>query len=323
MRDKYTVVRGVGQGKRAAARLGRVRCRILNRSAKEQCYRVTGSIVGEEPVRLRDKVAIVTGAASGIGRGIARIFAQEGARVIVVTDRRVDWGQETVRMIESAGGTAAFVQADVSVASDVARMVRFAVETYGRLDILVNNANWTAIAKATDMLEEDWDRSIDVGLKSVFLGAKYAVPEMIRAGGGSIVNISSGNGIFSNPGFGAYSAAKAGMHGLTRSLAIDWGAYGIRVNVIAPGFVEVERDQEALKDPLEAWSVEETSLLGRRGKPEDVAWMAVFLASDESGYVTGATFVVDGGVTITSPESFIRPSFRQGWRKGRLVLQED
>lgn len=274
-------------------------------------------------MRLKDKVAIVTGSATGIGRSIARIFAQEGARVVVVTDRRVELGRETVRMIEEAGGSAAFVQADVSVSADVARMVRFAVDTYGRLDVLVNNALWTAIARATEMPEEDWDRSIDVGLKSVFLGAKHAVPEMIRAGGGSIVNISSANGIFSNPAFGAYSAAKAGMQGLTRSLAIDWGADNIRANVICPGFIEVERDYEALKDPLEAWAVEETTVLRRRGKPEDVAWMAVYLASDEAAYVTGATFVVDGGVTITSPEAFIRPSFRELWRKGKLVLQEE
>ncbi len=274
-------------------------------------------------MRLKDKVAIVTGSATGIGRSIAKVFAQEGARVVVVTDRRVELARDTVRLIEEAGGSAAFVQADVSVAADVARMVQFAVGTYGRLDVLVNNANWTAIAKVTDMPEDDWDRTIDVGLKSVFLGAKYAVPEMIKVGGGSIVNISSANGIFSNPAFGAYSAAKAGMQGLTRALAIDFGADNVRANVIAPGFVEVERDSEALRDPLEARAVEETTVLRRRGKPEDVAGMAVYLASDEAAYVTGATFVVDGGLTITSPEAFIRPPFRELWRTGKLVLQDD
>jgi NAD(P)-dependent dehydrogenase (short-subunit alcohol dehydrogenase family) len=275
-------------------------------------------------VRLAGKVAIVTGSASGIGRATARIFAKEGARVVVVTDRRVELGQETVKMIEEAGGTATFVQADVGVSADVRRMVRHAVGTYGKLDVLVNNAARGFPGAAVELAEEDWDRSLDVCLKSVFLGAKYAIPEMVKAGGGSIINISSVNGIFSNPHMPAYSAAKAGVLGLTRNLAIDYGLKGIRVNSICPGFIANERSAARLEqDDLERWAMSETQVVGRWGVPEDIAWAAVYLASDESSYMTGATMVVDGGLSIQSPEALVRPSFRRRWRKGVLVPKEE
>lgn len=272
-------------------------------------------------MRLAGKVAIVTGAASGIGRATARLFAREGATV-VVADKREEPGRETVRLIEDGGGTAAFVLTDVSRAADVRAMVQSAVETFGRLDVLVNNAAWSRALPATELPEEDWNATIDACLKSVYLGAKYAIPEMIKGGGGSIVNISSANGIISNPSFSAYSAAKAGILGLTRNLAIDYGLRGIRVNAICPGFIATERSGEALeRDPLEKWALTETQVLGRYGRPEDVAWAVVFLASDEASYITGATLVVDGGLTIQSPEALVRPSFRRRWRKGVLVWQ--
>jgi NAD(P)-dependent dehydrogenase (short-subunit alcohol dehydrogenase family) len=274
-------------------------------------------------MRLEGKVAIVTGAASGIGRATARIFAREGAKV-VVADKRPDPGRETVRMIEDAGGVASFVEADVSVASAVKHMVEVGVETYGKLNVLVNNAASARARPATELPEEDWDSTLDACLKSVYLGAKYGIPEMIKAGGGSIVNIASVNGIISNPSFSAYSAAKAGVLGLTRNLAIDYGLKGIRVNAICPGFIANDAMEERLQqDPLEKWALTETQVLGRYGRPEDVAWAVVYLASDESSYVTGATFVVDGGLTIQSPEALVRPSFRKRWRKGVLVPKDE
>jgi NAD(P)-dependent dehydrogenase (short-subunit alcohol dehydrogenase family) len=274
-------------------------------------------------VRLAEKVAIVTGAASGIGRATARIFAQEGARV-VVADVRPEPGRETVRQIEAAGGTACFVETDVSVASAVEHMVQVAVQTYGRLDVLMNNAASARVRPATELSEEDWTYTIDSCLKSVYLGAKYAIPEMIKIGKGSIINVASVNGLISNPSFSAYSAAKAGVLGLTRNLAIDYGLKGIRVNAICPGFIANDAMEERLQhDPLERWAMTETQVLGRYGRPEDIAWAAVYLASDESSYMTGATLVIDGGLTIQSPEALIRPSFRRRWRKGLLVPKEE
>src|SRR5579863_10345906 len=177
-------------------------------------------------MRLADKVAVVTGSGSGIGRATARLFAREGARV-VVAERRAETGEETVGMIRDAGGEAIFVETDVTRTPDVQRMVRAAVDTYGKLNVLVNNA---AMARSTAILnqtEDDWDLTLDACLKSVYRGAKAAIPEMLKAGGGSIVNISSVNGLITNPAFTSYSAAKAGVLGLTRSLALDYGHAGI------------------------------------------------------------------------------------------------
>jgi len=272
-------------------------------------------------MRLENKIAIVTGAASGIGRATARIFAREGAK-IVVADIRSEPGLETVRLIEADGGTACFVETDVSVAASVKTMVELAIASYGKIDILVNNAAAARMLPVTELDEDDWNRTLDATLKSVYLGAKYAIPEMLKNGRGSIVNISSVNGLISNPTFSAYSAAKAGVLGLTRNLAIDYGLKGIRVNAICPGII-VGDPERMQANPQEHWAATETQVVGRYGRPDDVAWAAVFLASDESTFVTGASLVVDGGLTIQSPEALVRPAFRRKWRPGTLVLQED
>ncbi|HLZ07954.1 MAG TPA: SDR family NAD(P)-dependent oxidoreductase, partial [Chloroflexota bacterium] len=223
-------------------------------------------------MRLANKIAIVTGGASGIGRATARRFGAEGAKVVIVTDKRVALGEETAQMIRDAGGDASFVQGDVGVAADVQRFVAETVRIYGGLDILVNNAAWSRAVKATDLSEEDWDRTLAVTLKSVYLGAKYAIPEMVERGGGVILNISSVNGIISNPGFSAYSAAKGGVETFTKNLAIDYGLDGIRVVSIAPGLVENEGAARWLtSDPDEARAARDPYLVGRWGRPDDIA----------------------------------------------------
>jgi|DewCreStandDraft_1066081.scaffolds.fasta_scaffold01100_5 NAD(P)-dependent dehydrogenase (short-subunit alcohol dehydrogenase family) len=261
-------------------------------------------------MRLAGKVAIITGAATGIGRATALLFAREGAKVTVMTDKNIVKGEETVALIRQAGGEALFVQGDVAVAADCQRVVRTTVETFGRLDILVNNAAWSRAVPAVDLSEEDWDRTIAVTLKGPFLMAKYAIPEMIRAGGGSIINISSVNGFFANPAFPAYAAAKGGLNNLTRQLALDYGRFNIRVNAICPGIIANERTQAFFAEhPEEEEQARRCAPLGRYGWPEDVARAALFFASDESSFATGSIFVLDGGLSIQSVEPFVRTSF--------------
>jgi NAD(P)-dependent dehydrogenase (short-subunit alcohol dehydrogenase family) len=262
--------------------------------------------------RLDRKVAIVTGAASGIGKGIALRFGREGASVVVVTDRRVELGEQTVREIEAAGGEGLFVQGDVSSAADTERFVAAAVERFGGLDVLVQNATWAQRGRATELAEEDWDRTLAVGLKSIYLGAKYAVPRMRERGGGSIVNISSVNGILASPRMGAYNAVKGGMNNLTRSMAIDFGRYNVRINAIAPGHVVTERSRESIhQDPHQTWSFTDACPLGRVGTPDDIAGAALFLASDDASWVTGEVLVVDGGMTIQVPEVLVAAHYRR------------
>ena len=228
---------------------------------------------------------------AGDGSGCSR----EGARV-VVADVNGESGEETARLIAEAGGVADAIQTDVSVSADIQRMIAFAVEKHGALNVLMNNAARSQALPVTELSEEDWDLTLANCLKSVYLGAKYAIRTDHATGGGSIVNTSSVNGIVTNPSFSAYSAAKAGVLGLTRNLALDYGRQGIRVNAICPGFIANDRMEERLAgDPVERRAMLETQVLDRYGKPEDIAWAALFLASDESSYMTGATMVVDGG----------------------------
>jgi NAD(P)-dependent dehydrogenase (short-subunit alcohol dehydrogenase family) len=269
--------------------------------------------------RLQGKVAIVTGSASGIGRATAIRLAKEGAKVVVVTDQRVALGQETVDIITADGGVAAFVQADVGVAADVEKMVQFAVDTYGRLDILVNNAA-RGRGMLLEMSEEDWDRVMDVCLKSVWLGAKAAYLEMIKVGGGSIINISSVNAVAASPGSGAYNAAKGGVNQLTRALAVDLGKHNIRVNAVLPGHVGTH-PQIYENDPSALWSFTEACPIGRIGTAEDIAGAVLYLASDDAAWVTGSMLTVDGGMTAQVPEILIASSYRR--RHGRKPVKID
>jgi meso-butanediol dehydrogenase/(S,S)-butanediol dehydrogenase/diacetyl reductase len=250
---------------------------------------------------LRDKVAIVTGGGSGIGKATAEYFAQEGAKVVVV-----DWnaasGQETAATIVNAGGQAVLCHADVSIAAQVAAAVGTAVERFGRLDILVNNAAIQILSKLVETSEADWDRTHSVNLKGVFLGCKYAIPAMKKGGGGAIVNIASVLGIVADPDLAAYCAAKGGVISLTRVAALTYGADGIRVNCICPGDVETPLVEEYFNkdhDPAKLRSeIYSKYALRRIASPNEVARVAAFLASSQSSFMTGSAVVMDGGLTI-------------------------
>ena len=244
-------------------------------------------------MKLKDKVAIVTGGGSGIGREIALLFAGEGAR-LSVADYVAETGEDTVRRIREGGGEAIFIKADVSQAIDAERIVRQTVEKYGKLDILCNNAGILGrVASVGEAAEENWDRVIAVNLKSVFLCSKYAVGEMMKGGGGVIINSSSTMGLVGLPGNTAYSASKGGVIQFTKTMALEYASSNIRVNCVCAGWIDTPMN-EILDEKILRWTVRETPM-GRLGKPEEVAQAALYLASDESSFVTGTALVVDGG----------------------------
>jgi NAD(P)-dependent dehydrogenase (short-subunit alcohol dehydrogenase family) len=251
-------------------------------------------------MKLAGKVAIITGGGSGIGRATAILFAREGARV-VVADVAPEGGRETVETIRRDGGEAILVEADVSKADDVVEMVDATIEAFGRIDVLFNNAAVTIPASVVEASEEVWDRTMAIDLKGVFLPCKYAIPHMIRGGGGAVINTASMCGLVASPNQAPYSAAKGGVVALTRQMAIDYAPHNVRVNGIAPsevrtpmflGFINRAPDPEAKMRELVA-----RIPMGRVAEPEELARAALFLASDDSSYVTGVTLPVDGGLT--------------------------
>ena len=251
-------------------------------------------------MRLEGKVAIVTGATAGMGRAAAELFAEEGAKV-VLCGRRESLGQEIVEVIKGRGGEAIFVQADVASSEDVRKVVDATVSAYGRLDVLFNNAGIDSglMDDPSQESEEDWDRVIDVNLKGTFLGIKYAVPEMRKVGGGSIINNSSVNdsqaGAASNI---SYHASKGGVTALTKKAAVAYAADNIRVNAVNPGPIATEMVDipwDKLSDPDTIETRLRLQPMRRMGHPMDVAYAALYFASDESAFVTGATLIIDGG----------------------------
>ncbi|MFC1924984.1 SDR family NAD(P)-dependent oxidoreductase [Chloroflexota bacterium] len=249
--------------------------------------------------KLDGKTALITGAGSGIGRATAVLFAREGAKVAIV-DYAPTGGQETSTMVKESGGEAMFIEADVSKTADVKRMVQATVEAYGRLDILYNNAGFGGRwARTAEVTEEDWDLVIGINLKGVFLGSKYAIPLMLDQGSGVIINTASIGGLFGFGAFGlpAYAVSKAGVIQLTKIMAKEYGKQNIRVNCICPGAIPTPMTEQVLYNASGRQSVIELLALERIGQPEEVAQAALYLASDDSSFVTGTTLVVDGGQT--------------------------
>jgi len=248
--------------------------------------------------RLKGKVAIVTGSDRGIGRGIAIAFAKEGCKVVVNSHKNSKEGENVVDEIKHLGSDAIFIAADVSKERDVRNLAEKAVKKFGNLDILVNNAGILVSGTVSTLTEKDWDRQLDVNLKGVFLCAKYAVQQMIKQGkGGRIINISSIAGLVGFPGISAYCASKGGVTELTREVALDCAKYGITVNAIDPGVIVTDMTKAMLEDPATKKALMENTPVGRFGQPEDIGNAAVFLALDESSFITGHNLVVDGGWT--------------------------
>jgi NAD(P)-dependent dehydrogenase (short-subunit alcohol dehydrogenase family) len=250
--------------------------------------------------RLNGKVAVITGAASGIGQATAIRFAGEGASV-VVADLNREGGESTVRSCKENGGNAVFQRADVSSEPEVQAMIARAVKEFGRLDIIYNNAGiGGAVGPLEQIKVEDWDRSLGVLLRSVFLGIKHSIPEMRKAGGGAIISTASAAGIRGFAGLHAYCAAKAGVVNLTRSAALEFGKDRIRVNCICPGGINtpiLHRNLPGMKEMLEQ-QLASGQPIPRAGRPEDIAGMVLYLASDDAEWVTGQAMIVDGGLTI-------------------------
>jgi len=252
------------------------------------------------PGRLEGKVALITGGASGIGEATAKLFAKEGAK-IVVSDVQVEKGKAVVAAIKGAGGEAAFVRADVVREAQAKRMVEFTVKKYGRLDILFNNAGVENPKPEVETSVAEWDKVMNVNVKGVFLGTKYAVPEMKKRGGGSIINTSSIFGLIGSPGFAAYHASKGAVRLLTKSTALAHAGDNIRANSICPGVIETPMFAQVLRETPNPDTARaewmKTEPIGRFGRPDDIAYGALYLASDESAYITGTELVIDGGYT--------------------------
>jgi NAD(P)-dependent dehydrogenase (short-subunit alcohol dehydrogenase family) len=262
---------------------------------------MTTKSIAEQSVRLlslEGKVAIVTGAASGIGRGISLRLAEMGAFIAVLDIDEVK-GAEAITAIRDLGGEAVFIPCNVRRAEDCRRTVENVIERHGKIDILCNCAGIAVRKDVVDLSEEEWDRTLDVTLKSIYLLSHEVVPRMIRAGGGSIINIGSGWSLKGGPRAAAYCAAKGGVMNLTRAMAIDHGKHNIRVNCVCPGDVDtpmLRSECEQLGEDVQIFMRDAANRpLARIGSPEDVANAVLFLASPMSNWITGAALVVDGG----------------------------
>jgi NAD(P)-dependent dehydrogenase (short-subunit alcohol dehydrogenase family) len=250
-------------------------------------------------MRLENRAALITGGTSGIGEATCLLFGKEGAHVAVV-GRNTERGKSVAKRISDAGGNAIFVQADVRKSDDCRRAVERTLETFGRLDVLFNNAGSYYVNDVVGCTEEEWDDQVDTSLKGTFLMSKYALPHMIERGSGSIINCASGWGLVGGPKSAAYCAAKGGLVVMTKAMAIDHGPQGIRVNAICPGDTDTPMEREDARNQGLTWDeyLEQTVAhrpIARMATPEEIAFGVLYLASDESSYVTGVALPVDGG----------------------------
>lgn len=264
----------------------------------------------ERRPRLEGKVAIVTGAGSrgagvGNGKAAAILFAREGASVVLV-DLKIERANETLADIEAEGGVASTFQADVTREEDCSALVEAAVERYGRLDILDNNVGNSIREPVTEIDPDEWDGLMELNVKSMMLTSRHAIPRMVESGGGSIINITSISGMRASKAV-AYTTSKAGVIGLTIAMAADHGRQGVRVNAIAPGAVYTPMVAWRLSDKMRTHRIN-TTALGIEGTPWDVGWAAVYLASDESRWVTGSVLRVDGGASVLSAHAYLDES---------------
>ncbi len=252
---------------------------------------------------LQDKVALVTGGTSGIGRDAAVLFAKSGAKVVVAGRREAE-GKETVEMIRAAGGDGLFVKTDVSKAAEVEALVRKTVEKFGRLDVAFNNAgiegNWVPI---TGQSEEDWDRTIDINLKGVWLCLKYEIRQMLKqGGGGAIVNMASVAGLIGSAGAATYAASKHGVMGLTKAAALETARSGIRVNVVCPAVIETAMSERLFGEPEANKFALGLHPIGRFGTPSEISEAVLWMCSDRASFMTGQSIVLDGGF-LAGPNS--------------------
>jgi NAD(P)-dependent dehydrogenase (short-subunit alcohol dehydrogenase family) len=265
--------------------------------------------------RLTGKTVIITGSGSGIGAAGAKLFAAEGAFVFIA-DVDENAGRKVMHEIQTSAGEAMFIRCDVSKSEDVQSAIHKAVELRGRIDVIYNNAS-VYLAKedgpVTDISEDSWEKIMAVNLRSVFLFCKYGVPILKRGGGGSIINTASSAGVIGIPNCDAYTASKGATIQLTKSMAVEYGRFGIRVNCIAPAAIMTPMVKQSNPSDGSSGFDEESFLklrtpLRRYGTPEEIAQVALFLASDESSYINGAIIVADGGITINGDLSKLRPS---------------
>ena len=254
-------------------------------------------------MRLEGKVALITGAAAGVegalmgfGGAAARLFAREGAKV-VLTDILLEQGERSAAEIREMGGDAIFVKLDVTSDEDWQKAIEATLAAYGRLDVMINNAGTGAPANVEDTTVDVWDGQMDVHAKGVFLGTKHAIPEMRKVGGGSIINTSSIYGLVGSAGSTAYHAAKGAIRIFSKAAAIQYAPDGIRVNSIHPGFMRTPMTRPRYEDPVRHTELLERIPMGRMGTADEIAYGMLYLASDESAFVTGSELVIDGGVT--------------------------